>query len=35
MRLEFFPGLGVAIQFAGDGPQPDTLMFRGAAFNRA
>jgi CubicO group peptidase (beta-lactamase class C family) len=34
MRLEFVPGMGVAAGFAGDGPRPDTLIFRGAPFTR-
>jgi hypothetical protein len=33
-RLEFVPGMGVAAGFAGDGPRPDTLIFRGAPFTR-
>jgi hypothetical protein len=34
MRLEFVPGMGVAAGFAGDGPRPDTLIFRRATFTR-
>lgn len=34
MRVEFFPGMGVPVQFTGEGAQPSAVVFRGAAFTR-